>query len=55
MAVLVGWQFLKFFDRIAEGEHWVGQTLVPWHISIGTLFLLLIARSIRHNTCPQLY
>ncbi|WP_442594772.1 cytochrome b [Parapusillimonas sp. JC17] len=43
MAVLVGWQFLKFFDRIAEGEHWVGQTLVPWHISIGTLFLLLIA------------
>ena len=43
MALLIAWQMLKFFDRIAEGEHWVGQTLVPWHISIGTLLLLLIA------------
>src|SRR5690606_10321685 len=34
---------LKFFDRIADGEHWVGQTLVPWHLSIGTLLLLLVA------------
>lgn len=42
MAVLIGWQLLKFFDRIADGEHWVGQTLVPWHISIGTLLLLLV-------------
>ncbi|MBB5321756.1 cytochrome b [Marinobacter oulmenensis] len=42
MAVLVGWQLLKFGDRIADGEHWVGQTLVPWHISIGTLLLVLI-------------
>ena len=23
MAVLIGWQFLKFGDRIADGEHWV--------------------------------
>lgn len=42
MAFLIGWQMLKFFDRIADGEHWVGQTLVPWHISIGSLLMLLI-------------
>ncbi|MGB3393764.1 MAG: cytochrome b/b6 domain-containing protein [Stenotrophomonas sp.] len=42
MALLVVWQGLKFFDRIDEGEHWVGQNLVPWHISVGTLLLLLI-------------
>ena len=42
MALLVFWQLLKFGDRIAEGEHWVGQTLVPWHVSIGTLLLVLI-------------
>jgi len=42
MAVLILWQALKLFDRIDDGEHWVGQTLVPWHISIGTLLLLLV-------------
>lgn len=42
MAFLIGWQLLKLFDRIDDGEHWVGQTLVPWHVSIGTLLLLLI-------------
>ncbi|MBF7052440.1 cytochrome b [Halomonas sp. KAO] len=42
MTVLIGWQLLKFGDRIAEGEHWVGQTLVPWHVSIGSLLLVLI-------------
>ena len=42
MALLIAWQLLKFADRIAEGEHWVGQNLVPWHISIGVLLLLLI-------------
>ncbi len=42
MAVLIGWQLLKLFDRINDGEHWVGQTLVPWHLSIGTLLLLLV-------------
>lgn len=42
MAVLIGWQLFKFGDRIAEGEHWVGETLVPWHVSIGTLLLVLI-------------
>lgn len=41
MAGLIFWQLLKFGDRIAEGEHWVGQTLVPWHVSIGTLVLAL--------------
>ncbi len=44
MALLIGWQMLKFFDRIDDGEHWVGQTLVPWHLSIGTLLLLVAAR-----------
>ena len=30
-------------DRIDEGEHWVGQTLVSWHISIGVLLLVMPA------------
>ena len=42
MTLLILWQALKIFDRIDDGEHWVGQTLVPWHISIGSLLLLLI-------------
>ena len=42
IAVLVVWQALKIFDRIDEGEHWVGQTLVPWHISVGVLVLVLV-------------
>lgn len=42
MAFFIAWQLLKMFDRVNEGEHWVGQTLVPWHISIGSLLLLLI-------------
>ena len=42
MALLVAWQVLKFGDRISDGEHWIGQNLVPWHISIGTLLLVLI-------------
>ena len=41
-ALLVAWQALKLFDRIDDGEHWVGQTLVPWHVSIGVLVLLLV-------------
>lgn len=42
MAVLIVWQFLKFFDRINDGEHWVGETLVQWHGSIGIVLLLLV-------------
>lgn len=42
MTGFILWQFLKFFDRISDGEHWVGQTLVPWHISIGALLLVLV-------------
>lgn len=42
MAVLILWQLLKFADRIGEGEHWIGQTLVPWHVSIGMLLLVLV-------------
>ena len=42
MTVLILWQLLKVFDRVDDGEHWVGETLVPWHISIGSLLLLLV-------------
>jgi len=42
MAVLILWQMLKVFDRVSDGEHWIGQTLVPWHVSIGSVLLLLI-------------
>ena len=42
MAFLIGWQLLKLFDRINDGEHWVGETLVPWHVSIGTLLGVLV-------------
>lgn len=41
MAILVIWQLLKLGDRINEGEHWVGETLVPWHVSIGGLIFIL--------------
>lgn len=42
MGGLIGWQMLKIFDRINDGEHWVGETLVPWHVSIGSLLLVLV-------------
>jgi len=42
MVILLVWQGMKFFDRINEGEHWIGQTFVPWHISIGALILLTV-------------
>jgi len=50
---------MKFFDRVSDGEHWVGQTLVPWHVSIGSVLLLLIVLRIawaaaqRHNRPVQ--
>lgn len=42
MTLLIFWQLLKLGDRISEGEHWVGQTLVPWHVSLGLLTLVLV-------------
>lgn len=42
MALLIVWQFLKLGDRIAEGEHWVGETLVPWHVSLGAVLMVLV-------------
>lgn len=42
MALLVIWQALKLFDRINDGEHWIGQVLVPWHVSVGTLIGVLV-------------
>jgi cytochrome b561 len=41
MALLVILQFLKLGDRIDDGEHWIGQTIVPWHVSFGALLLVL--------------
>ncbi len=41
-ALLILSQFLKFGDRINDGEHWIGQTLVPTHISLGLLVLALV-------------
>lgn len=53
MALLVIWQVLKLFDRINDGQHWVGEVLVPWHISIGVLIGVLvivrIAWALRNN------
>ena len=42
MALLIVWQFLKLGDRIGEGEHWIGQTLVPWHVSLGAVLMVLV-------------
>ena len=42
MGLLIVWQFMKFFDRISDGEHWVGENLASWHISIGSVLLVLI-------------
>lgn len=42
MALLLVWQGMKFFDRINDGEHWIGETLVPWHTRIGSVLLLLV-------------
>lgn len=42
MALLFLWQFLKLGDRINDGEHWIGQTLVPFHGSIGLILLVMI-------------
>ncbi len=58
VALLVLWQVMKIFDRINDGEHWVGQNLVPWHVSIGSLLLVLIVLRIvwalgQHNNRPE--
>lgn len=42
VALLLTLQFLKLGDRIDEGDHWIGQTLVPTHVSIGVLLLVLV-------------
>ncbi len=41
VAVLVLQQFFKFADRINEGEHWLGDTFGPWHVSIGAIMLII--------------
>jgi len=42
MSLLFLWQLLKLGDRINDGEHWIGQTLVPFHGSIGLILLVMI-------------
>ena len=41
MALLFLIQFAKFFDRINDGEHWLGALIGPLHGSLGGLILLL--------------
>lgn len=41
-AILVAWQFAKFLDRVGGGEHWIADNIVSHHISIGSIFLLLV-------------
>ena len=41
IAVLVIQQFFKFADHINDGEHWLGDTFGPYHVSIGVLIMLL--------------
>lgn len=43
MAALIVLQFLKLGDRVNDGEHWIGQTIVPLHGSVGILLFVLIA------------
>lgn len=42
MALLIIWQLLKLGDRIRDGEHWIGENLVPWHVSIGAVIMLMV-------------
>ncbi|NLX17099.1 MAG: cytochrome b [Ramlibacter sp.] len=41
MAALFIWQFCKFFDRIQDGEHFLGNLTGPLHGSFGALILVL--------------
>lgn len=41
-AILVIWQFAKFFDRLNDGEHWIGENIASFHISVGAIFLLIV-------------
>jgi cytochrome b561 len=41
MGLLILLQFLKLGDRIDEGEHWIGQTIVPLHVSVGAVIFVL--------------
>lgn len=42
MAALFLFQFLKFFDRINDGEHAVGEFIKPFHGTVGQVLLLLV-------------
>jgi cytochrome b561 len=42
MALLIIQQFFKLGDRISDGEHWLGETFGPWHLSIGATLLVLV-------------
>jgi len=42
MALIIVLQFLKLGDRVNDGEHWIGQTIVPLHGSLGILLFVLL-------------
>ncbi|GAA3903236.1 cytochrome b [Halomonas piscis] len=43
MALLIIAQFMALGGYINDGEHWIGNTIVPWHVDIGLLLLVLVS------------
>lgn len=43
MAVLIVLQFGKFADRLNDGHNAISRALGPWHTTIGTVLLVLVA------------
>ena len=43
MALLIILQFMALGGYINDGEHWIGNTIVPWHTDIGLLLLILVS------------
>lgn len=43
MALLTIAQFMALGGYINDGDHWVGNTIVPWHVDIGLLLLILVS------------
>lgn len=42
MALFIIIQFMALGGYINDGEHWVGNTIVPWHVDVGLLLLVLV-------------
>ncbi|MGC3872535.1 cytochrome b [Halomonas sp. GXIMD04776] len=43
MALLVIVQFMALSGYINDGDHWIGNTIVPWHVDVGLLLLVLVS------------